>query len=81
MHFMETEGSSPCSQKLDQTSSCPTLFLQYPFLISPIYVLVFQMILFPSGIPTKAAYARLLSPIRVHLILLDLMTRIIFGEE
>ena len=41
--------------------------------------------LFPSGFPTKILYATSLSLIRatcpVHLILIDLMTRIILGEE
>ena len=41
--------------------------------------------LFPSGFPTKTQYTSHLSPIRAtcpaHLILLDLITRTIFGEE
>ena len=40
--------------------------------------------LFPSGLPIEILYATLLSPIRAtcsaHLIILDLITRIIFGD-
>jgi hypothetical protein len=64
------------NQFMPQTLSSISIFN-----IIPIYAFVFQMILFPSGIPTKAAYAPLLSPMRVHLILFDLMTRIIFDAE
>jgi hypothetical protein len=60
--------------------SCPRPSSSFrPF--QSFYALLFQMIFFPSGIPTKAVYAPPLSPIRVHLIILELMTRITFGEE
>jgi len=50
----------------------------------PIYAWVFQMV-FPSGLPIKNLYALLLAPLRAtcsaYLNLLNLITRIISGEQ
>jgi len=86
---METKGSLPCSQQpatcsypmTDQSSPRPRSFLILPFHLR----LFLPSRLFPSGFPTKTLYTHLLSSIRAtcpaHLIVLDMMTRIIFGEE
>ena len=54
-------------------------------IISSHLCLSFPSGLFASGFPTKTLYTPLLSPIHAicptHLILLDLITQIIFGEE
>ena len=90
---MEPESSLPPLQEhttcpilsRDQSSSCPRIQLPedpsqyYP----PIHSRVFQFVSFPQVFPPKPCMH--LSPIRAtypaHLILLDLITRVIFGEQ
>jgi hypothetical protein len=93
MHFMKTERSLPHSQEAatclypepDQFCPCPpTHFLNIHFNITSHLRLCLPSGLFPSGLPTKTLCTPLLYPIPaacpVHLILLYLVTRDIFGE-
>jgi hypothetical protein len=88
---MEPEGSLPHSQEFaicpypepDQSSPC-TLLLEVSFLILSSHLrLGLPSGSCPPGLPTRTLYAPVLSPIRAiclaHLILFDLVTRIIFG--
>ena len=91
---MEPEGSLPHSQEPatcpypepDQSSPCPYHTSWRLVLILSCHLrLDLPSVLFRSGPDTKTLYAPLLSPIRAtclaHFILLDFITRIVFGEE
>jgi hypothetical protein len=88
-HFMEPEGSLPCSQEPstgpypqpNQSSQYQPILYRRSILILPIYLrLGIPIGLLPSGFPTSISYA-LIFPIRatcsVHRILLDLIIIII----
>jgi hypothetical protein len=91
---MQPEGSSPYTQK-PATCPCPepdrsrlrpyTTSRRYILILSAHICLGLPSGLVPSGFPTKALYAPLLSPLRAtcpaHLNLLDLITQVIVGEE
>jgi hypothetical protein len=90
---MKTEGSLPHSQEPvtcpypepDQSCPClPSHFFSNRFNITSHLRLCLPSSLFPSGFPTKTRCKPLLSLIPaacpVHLILLDLITRVIFSK-
>jgi len=93
--FYNLKGSLPHSQQPttcpypqpDQSSPCPLHSTSWRsiLILSSHLCLGLPSGLFPSGFPTKTLYAPLLSPIcatcPTHLILLDLITQIIFGEN
>ena len=91
---MEPEGSLPHSQMPStcpypepaRSSPLPHIPLpEDPLILSSHLRLAHPSGLFISDFPTKILYAPLLSPIRAtcstHLILLDLITRTIYGEQ
>ena len=75
--YSEPEQSSPCPSQ-------PTSWRSILILSSHLWMSL-PSDLFPSCLPTKSLYIPHLSSIhatcRAHLILLDLITRIVFGEE
>ena len=83
--FTSARLLSPSSARQIQSISPHPTALRSILILSSHLRLSFPNVLFPSGSPTKTLYRPLLSPMRatrsVHLILLDLITRRILGEE
>jgi len=84
-----TTFTRTCHLSLAQVRSIQSMpsshFLKINFNISPHLRLGLPSGLFPSGVPTKTLYTPFLSSTSAtcsaHLMLLDLITQIIFGEE
>ena len=75
----------PVLSQLDQSMPPHPTSWRYILILSSHLLLGLPSGLFPSGFPTKTLYTPLLSPIRAtcsaHLILLDMITGTIVGEE
>jgi hypothetical protein len=95
-HFMEPEGSIPCSQEpstgpnpepyqCNPNHSIPSYLLRTILMLCTHLLLGLPSGLFPSGFPTSVLYAfnfySFVLTCPAHLILLDLIILIILGEE
>ena len=91
---MEPRGSLSCSQaptncpypEQDESCQCPPiLFLKNAFLLFPHLYLGLPSVPFLSGVSTKPCmhffFSFILTKCPTHLILLDLITKIIFSED
>jgi len=74
----------PILNQMNPVHTLPSYFLRFILLQSFRLHLGFLSCLLPSGFPTKIFYAFFISPVHAictaHLILLDLITLVIFGE-
>jgi len=75
----------PIQSQMNPVNALPSFFLKMPFYYPPIYAWVFQVVPFLQVSPPNPVciffFSSILTKCSTHLILLDLITKLIFTED